>query len=247
MRRFLIKRRSQSKPEAQSASGSIPAVPKEKKRLSPKNTNKPHPVSVAAEQRRRRFVDSYLVSLNATEAGLAAGFSPKTAHSQGNRLLKNVEVAAEISRRQNAMSAKLEDVGEQVTRELMRMSFANMQDYMKPGPHGEPMLDFSKLTRDQAAALQEVTVEEFIDGRSDKRQVRRVKFKLADKARNIELLCRRLALFPPEQHEHQHDHQHQHTLMGQLLREIDEEGRAARAIDVTGSGRVLPAPAEPAE
>jgi phage terminase small subunit len=31
-------------------------------------------------------------------------------------------------------------------------------DYMKPGPDGDPYLDFSALTRDQTAAMREVTV-----------------------------------------------------------------------------------------
>jgi hypothetical protein len=47
-------------------------------------------------------------------------------------------------------------------------------------PDGYPVLDYSELTRDQAAALVEVTVEDFKDGRGDDaRDVRRVKFKLA--------------------------------------------------------------------
>src|SRR5712691_2067473 len=43
------------------------------------------------------------------------------------------------------------------------MAYANMKDYMRAGQHGEPRLDFSELTRDQAAALQEVLMTLDID------------------------------------------------------------------------------------
>ena len=46
--------------------------------------------------RQHRFVLEYLVDLNATQAAIRAGYSAKTAYSQGQRLLKNVEVAAAI-------------------------------------------------------------------------------------------------------------------------------------------------------
>ena len=44
------------------------------------------------------FVAEYLVDLNATAAAERAGFSEKTAYSQGQRLLKNVEVADAIQK-----------------------------------------------------------------------------------------------------------------------------------------------------
>ena len=71
-----------------------------------------------------------------------------------------------------------------------------MADYMRVGADGDPVLDFSKLTRDQAAVLTEVTVEDYVDGRGeDARQVRRVKFKLASKLVALELLGKHLGLF----------------------------------------------------
>lgn len=42
------------------------------------------------------FVREYLIDLNATQAAIRAGYSDATAYSQGQRLLKNVEVAAAI-------------------------------------------------------------------------------------------------------------------------------------------------------
>ncbi len=53
-----------------------------------------------------RFVEEYLVDLNATQAAIRAGYSPKTAYSQGERLLKNVEVHRAIQEAQEARSER---------------------------------------------------------------------------------------------------------------------------------------------
>lgn len=47
--------------------------------------------------RQARFVEEYLTDLNATQAAIRAGYSEKTAYSQGQRLLKNVEVQKHIT------------------------------------------------------------------------------------------------------------------------------------------------------
>jgi phage terminase small subunit len=40
--------------------------------------------------RQQRFLDEYLVDLNATQAAIRAGYSTRTANEQGARLLANV-------------------------------------------------------------------------------------------------------------------------------------------------------------
>lgn len=40
--------------------------------------------------KQRRFVENYLLDLNATQAAIRAGYSQKTARQQGHRLLTNV-------------------------------------------------------------------------------------------------------------------------------------------------------------
>ena len=50
--------------------------------------------------KQQRFVAEYLVDLNATQAAIRAGYSARTASSQGERLLRNVEVAAALGKAQ---------------------------------------------------------------------------------------------------------------------------------------------------
>jgi hypothetical protein len=47
---------------------------------------------VALNEKQQRFVEAYLIDPNATKAAERAGYSGKTAYSQGQRLLKHAEV-----------------------------------------------------------------------------------------------------------------------------------------------------------
>jgi len=157
-------------------------------------------VSLTAKQ--ERFVAEYLVDLNATQAAIRAGYSEKTATEQGSRLLTNVKVQEAIAKGQNKTAEKLEITKDRIVEELAKIGFSNMLDYMRAGNDGDPYLDFSNLTREQAAALAEVTVEDFKDGRGeDARDVRRIKFKLHDKKGALVDLAKMLG-FMVEKHEH---------------------------------------------
>lgn len=146
--------------------------------------------------RQARFVEEYLVDLNGAQAAIRAGLSAKTARQQAARLLSNVDIQAAIAAGQAARSERTEITADRVLTELAKLGFANMADYMRIGPDGDPHLDFSGLTRDQAAALQEVTVEDYVDGRGeDAREVKRVKFKLADKRAALVDIGRHLGMF----------------------------------------------------
>ena len=113
-----------------------------------------------------------------------------------SRLLRNAEFCARIAELQEKAGEKAAVTDAQVIAELVKIGFANMADYMRAGDNGDPFLDFSKLTRDQAAALAEVTVEDFLDGRGeDSRQVRRVKFKLCDKRAALVDIGRHLGMW----------------------------------------------------
>ena len=54
--------------------------------------------------RQELFVSEYLLDLNATKAAIRAGYSSKTAHSCGPRLLDNVAVSAAIAAAKQARS-----------------------------------------------------------------------------------------------------------------------------------------------
>lgn len=46
---------------------------------------------MALNDKQRQFYKEYIVDANATQSAIRAGYSKKTAYSQGQRLLKNVE------------------------------------------------------------------------------------------------------------------------------------------------------------
>ena len=74
-----------------------------------------------------RFVTEYLVDLNATQAAIRAGYSPRAALQQGSRLLKNVEVQAAIAIQQTQQLASVEVRIEDVLRDLKAIAHTDLQ------------------------------------------------------------------------------------------------------------------------
>lgn len=67
-------------------------------------------------EKQQRFVEEYLLDLNATQAAIRAGYSISTASEQGSRLLRNVKVqdaiVQEKRRRNERINKEREEKGE---------------------------------------------------------------------------------------------------------------------------------------
>lgn len=142
------------------------------------------------------FVAEYLIDFNGTKAAIRAKHPQKTAAAWASETLRKPHVAAALTDAIKPLLERREVTADRVLAELAAIGFANMADYMRVGPDGDPTLDFGNLTREQAAALCEVTVEAYVEGGGDNaRDVKRVKFKLAPKLPALVKLGERLGLF----------------------------------------------------
>ena len=68
-----------------------------------------------------RFVDEYLVDLNATQAAIRAGYSEKTAGQIGEQNLKKLEIQKAIRERQEELKIKTEITQEWVVERYRRI------------------------------------------------------------------------------------------------------------------------------
>lgn len=70
--------------------------------------------------KQKAFIEEYLKDLNATQAAIRAGYSKKTARSQGQRLLTKVDIQKEIKKLQEEISneniATVKDIEEFLTK-----------------------------------------------------------------------------------------------------------------------------------
>lgn len=80
-----------------------------------------------------QFVAEYLIDLNATQAATRAGYSAKTAYSQGQRMLKDVDVAASVAAAMAERAARTEITADRVLRELAKIGFSDIRKAVKWG------------------------------------------------------------------------------------------------------------------
>lgn len=148
--------------------------------------------------RQRRFALAYASDPqhNGTKAALAAGCPKTSAHVMASRWLKNTDVQNHVEQFLGRVAQKYELSAEKVIQELCKLAFANMADYVEINREGVAFLSLSEITRDQAAAIHEVTLENCARGDTKNANARTtLRLRLADKVRSLELLGKFLQLF----------------------------------------------------
>lgn len=134
--------------------------------------------------KQQRFVDEYLVDLNATQAAIRSGYSAHTAGKIGPQLLGKTGVRAAIRARQGELREKVGLRQERVLAALAAIAFADMGDYVEFDEAGERLRPMATLTRAQRLAI------------ADARQFSKgFKLRLHSKLEALDMLARHLGLY----------------------------------------------------
>jgi len=139
------------------------------------------------EPKQIRFVEEYLVDLNATQAALRSGYgSNKTsAASLGYQNLRRPAVAAAVAK---ALAERPGITSVRIVDEFAKIAFARAGDYATWGPDGVTIKASEDLTDDEQAAIAEVVETKTKDGGTKR-------IKLHDKVAALEKLARIFGMF----------------------------------------------------
>lgn len=123
-----------------------------------KKTGKQGTSKDAAVHRKAVFVEAYIANGgNATEAAKKAGYSAKTAYSQGGRLLKDVEIQRAIAERSKQVAKKYELTTDLVVKSIVQeLTFDPAKLYQAGGQ----LKDITELDEDTRMALASVEFEQ---------------------------------------------------------------------------------------
>jgi phage terminase small subunit len=138
--------------------------------------------------KQRRFVEEYLIDLNATQAAIKAGYSEKTASRIGPELLGKTCIQNTIDAAFAKRSARIEVTADRVVKELARIAFIDTRQIFTWGPGGVSLRPSEELTDDEAAIVAEVTETRSETGGS-------IKVKRFDKLKALELLGKHLGMY----------------------------------------------------
>jgi len=162
-----------------------------------------------------RFVEEYLIDLDAKNAAIRAGYSKRSAMQIGHRTLHNPAVQEALTRRRKRLMQRIEVKPERVITELARIAFANITDVVEFSGNTVVIKSSDELTEDQAAALAEVS--EFESEKS-----RNLKVKLHSKLDALDKLARHLGMYVDVQ---EHHVRHTLVLAPEKIKKPKEAGR----------------------
>lgn len=138
------------------------------------------------------------MDLNATQAAIRAGYSPKSANQNGPRMLVNAGISAEIARRQGEHVERSDLTASRVLEELRRVALSDVRTlfdengelkpiYTQAAEQGATISGFEMVMKNATAG----------DGKID----RVLKVKLWDKVHALEMAMKHLALLQPDRSE----------------------------------------------
>ena len=154
----------------------------------PSRRGKPHPLKNKLNEKQKKFVLEYAADSNASRAARAAGYSKKTAGVKGCMLLKVAKVHKAVEEKIEATLARLGITHERILKEYRRLAFANNKRVMRWGPNGVLLKDSDTLSKEDSAAVAEVSETTSKDGGS-------LRLKMHDKKGALDALAKMSKMF----------------------------------------------------
>lgn len=139
---------------------------------------------MALTARQRRFVDEYLVDLNATQAAIRAGYSAKTARQTAAENLSKPVISEAIAAAKSARSERTKIDADWLLRRLADEAEADVADLYDENGSLRPVQDWPPIWRKGLVAgldVEEVKEEGVVVG-----LIRKVK--LSDRVKRLELI-----------------------------------------------------------
>lgn len=105
------------------------------------------------------FIDEWLKTGNSRQSALKVGYAPSVADVASIVILKNKRVMKEIRRREDEYFADMKVDTDFIIHRTVEMAASNMSDYGYINEKGEFVIDLSNCTREQMAAIQEISYD----------------------------------------------------------------------------------------
>ena len=136
-------------------------------------------------KKQKRFIEEYLIDLNATQAAIRAGYSPDTAKSIGSENLTKPDIKVRIAKAMAERSRRTGVNADRVVMELAKIAFVNASDVID----AETATLKPDAAPEDTAAIQSVKVKTFGEDGLER------EIKMADKLKALELLGKHLGMF----------------------------------------------------
>lgn len=142
---------------------------------------------MALTPKQRRFVEEYLVDLNATQAAIRAGYSPRSAKQVGDALLSKPHVAAAVAALQAERTRRTQIDADYVLNRLVEIDQMDVLDILRDDMSLKPVREWPKVWRQYLSGFD---LAEMFAGNGDERAAIGIlkKIKWPDKVKNLELL-----------------------------------------------------------
>ena len=138
-------------------------------------------------EKQKRFADEYLIDLNATQAAIRAGYSPKWAGTNVDKLLKNTKIRAYIDKRMAEHSRRTGVTQERIIRELARIAFLDPTQLVN--------METAELLNDAAADDRAAIASVKVKTMSGETEMVEREIRFADKLKALELLGKRFGMW----------------------------------------------------
>lgn len=136
--------------------------------------------------KQQRFVEEYLIDLNATQAAIRAGYSEKTAKSIGQENLTKLDIARAIQEAQNKRTEQTQIDSTYVLKRLVEIDQMDVLDIMDDDGNVKPLRDWPKIWRQYISNIETISVD---DGEGWLKKI-----KWPDKVKNLELLGKHVSV-----------------------------------------------------